>query len=229
MIQSLLGILGFIILFLFFLFSFIKEDFIFFRRNISIEKIFNIAFLTLFISFLVSRLFFVIFHFSPIYLNPLVFLAFPYFPGFSLVSGLLGGIVFLLFLRNIEKLPIVRTIDFFIVSVTGALGVIKTTEFILEAFLTKKILPGLLLESISYLLLLFFAFKLLKKEMLKEGTFSGIFFILVSLVYIFESFSKNHWKFSFKDGEIYIYILLILFSIIYLLMREKVIGGKRKP
>jgi len=65
-----------VFIFLFTLYCFVRDDYILFRKNISIERIFNIAFL-LFGAFLVSaRFFYVVFNFSPKFLNPLVFLVF---------------------------------------------------------------------------------------------------------------------------------------------------------
>src|SRR4030043_1864932 len=88
-----------------------RDDFVILRKDISIDKIFTLAFLTGFISLFFSRLFFAIFNPSPQITNPLGFFAITYFPGLSLSGGILGATLFIYFYAKLNKLPIGKMLD----------------------------------------------------------------------------------------------------------------------
>ena len=62
------------IVFLFCLFVLSKDDFLFLKKNITLEQVFNIAFVAGLVGLFVARSFYVIFNFAPGFVNPLVFL-----------------------------------------------------------------------------------------------------------------------------------------------------------
>src|SRR5260221_9633094 len=96
-------IIGFVsfIVFLFILYTTVKDDFVFLRRNVEIEHIFNTVFLGIPLTLFFARLFFVLFHPKWAYLNPLVFFVIPYFPGLFAGGGIIGAILFLyLYTKN---------------------------------------------------------------------------------------------------------------------------------
>jgi hypothetical protein len=105
-------ILSFII-FLFAVYMLSKDDFILLRRNVSVEQIFDSAFLMAAFALLLSRFMFVGLHFKTDYFNPLVFFLVPYFPGLSLAGALLGSLVFVWFYTRFFKMPTGRIADIF--------------------------------------------------------------------------------------------------------------------
>lgn len=113
------AILSFII-FLFFAYQLGRDDFVFLRKNVSIEQIFNSIFLGFFVAIFTARLAYIAFHPSIKFLNPLVFLALPYFPGLSFLGGVAGlfGFSFAYFYQR--KLPSQRLLDMYTVSFFSA-------------------------------------------------------------------------------------------------------------
>src|ERR1035437_7199459 len=98
-------------LFLYFLYYLSRDDFVIVRKDISIEKIFNLAFLTAIVSLFFSRLFFVLERMDQKLLSPLGFLAIPYFPGLSLLGGILGAGIFIFLYSKFRKLPTGKMFD----------------------------------------------------------------------------------------------------------------------
>ena len=101
-------------IFLFCVYFLAKDDLILLRKDVSMEKFFNLTFLGTIFCLLSARLFYGIFHATTILLNPIVLLLFPYFPGLSLVGGVIGGAIFFLYLYFVKKkqLALGRMFDF---------------------------------------------------------------------------------------------------------------------
>ncbi len=108
-------------IFLFCLYVLAKDDFVLLRDNATLDKVFNIAFSSAFFGLFTSRFFYVIFHYNPKFLNPFVFLLFPYFPGLSLIGGILGIIFFVYFYCKSHKIPQYRMIDIFSLAILCSL------------------------------------------------------------------------------------------------------------
>ncbi|MBI3366803.1 hypothetical protein HY041_04225, partial [Candidatus Roizmanbacteria bacterium] len=91
-----------------------NDDFIFLRKDVTMERLFNLVFLGGLFSLFFARAVFGIFNQKSIFANPLVFLLFPYFPGLSLLGGVLGVGAFIGFLatRKNSTLPLGRMSDF---------------------------------------------------------------------------------------------------------------------
>ncbi len=106
----LIGSICFII-FLFTVYQLSKDDFIFLRKGVTVEDVFNTVFLSLPIVFLFSRLGYVLQHPSLHYFNPLVFLLVPYFPGLSFFGSVVGIGLFSTFYIERKKLPAKRFLD----------------------------------------------------------------------------------------------------------------------
>src|SRR5438270_6523068 len=104
----------FIALFCIYLLS--RDDFILLRKNITLEQVFNYAFVSLAVGILSARIVYVLLHPSLRYLNPLVFLIFPYFPGLSTIGGVIGVMIFLLAVSRKKKIPKGRLYDIFSLS-----------------------------------------------------------------------------------------------------------------
>ena len=82
------------VFFLFRLYHVAKDDVVLVKKNVSLDKIFDAAVFCALVGLLFSRIFYVIFNPDPAFLHPLVFLIIPYFPGLSLLGGVIGGILF---------------------------------------------------------------------------------------------------------------------------------------
>src|ERR1035437_892356 len=106
-------------IFLYLLYYLSRDDFVIVRKDISMERIFNLAFLTAIVSLFFSRLFFVLESFDPKFSNPLGFLAIPYFPGLSLIGAIAGAEVFIFLYSSFRKLPIGKMLDLFALSFMG--------------------------------------------------------------------------------------------------------------
>src|SRR3990167_7392925 len=98
-------ILG-LVVFMFSLFMLSHDDFVLLRKNVSMDKVFNIAFITALISLLFSRIFYVASNPEPVFFSPLGFMVFPYFPGLSVVGGVIGSLIYAIILSRNKELPI---------------------------------------------------------------------------------------------------------------------------
>lgn len=137
--------------FLFTLYGLSKDDFILLRKNISMDQVFNISIIAMIVGLFFARALYVANHFTVSFLNPLVFLALPYFPGISIVGGVIGFVVFILYFASVQKVPTQRLFDFSTVSLLVAMGAGYVLQIALH-LIRKKPLP--LLEYITPLVLL---------------------------------------------------------------------------
>lgn len=189
--------------FLFTLYWIGKDDLVLLRKNIALEQLFNITFIALGLGLFFSRLFYVIFHPSSQYLNPLVFLVFPYFPGLSLFGGILSVGIFLLYLKLSQKIPFTRIIDFYVLSLLTALPL----GYIGQIFISeKKEHTVLLILSLFFIFMaaVFFLYvypKLLANK-IKEGLVTILFLLFFPIVSLLASyFIYNKGYFYFIGGE----------------------------
>lgn len=180
------------IIFLFSLYKLGKEDIVFIRKNVALEQLFNIAFITVFFGLFSSRLVYVLANPAKGFLNPLVFILFPYFPGLSLVGGILGGALVLIYYTRQKKLPTSRVLDFFGIALFCAIPF----GYVGSIFLSKN---AVLLEAvflpILYLLLFFLIIKLffprLIQSSLQQGSIAALSLTLFSLISFLSSLVQN--------------------------------------
>lgn len=169
-----------VIVFLFSLFALSKDDFIFLRKNVTLQEIFDTAFFVGVGALFFARVIFVLTHFSKNFLNPLVFFIIPYFPGLASSGLLIGGSIVLYGIAMRKKLPLGKFFDVFSLSLLPA-------ATIMYAWLT--ILYGIK-KDIAFVIL-FGAFALL---------FLVCFFVL----------QKVSDAFSWKDGAESLFALFLL-------------------
>lgn len=221
MMQLILFICLFVFLFCLFVLS--NDDFILFRKNISQERIFNIAFITIGLGIFFARLMYVIFNFNSSYLNPLTFFLFPYFPGLSLFGGIVGGLSFLLLYSKMQKIPIGRILDIF------ALSFLFSFSFGLffNLLLSKKINFFVDILFLIFYSVLFIIFMIIfQKERVKDGTV-GIFILIsfsiltIAMNLITSSFKINYYFVS--NNILSVFVLMISG---YLLIKQKFKRGK---
>lgn len=150
------------------------------------ERFFNIIFAGSMVCLFTSRLFYGIFHAKNILLNPFIFLLFPYFPGLSLIGGVIGAGVVFLYLYKVQKkqLPLGRMFDFcsiaFLVTLpVGFLGYFMFSEEKFSIIITISLM-------IAYTALFSIFWKIFLPKMIsgkfKDGTVSLLFLICFSLV-----------------------------------------------
>lgn len=209
-------------LYLYVLYYLTKDDFVIVRKDVSMEKVFNLTFLTSIVALFFSRLFYVLFNPSPAILTPLGFLAFPYFPGLSLIGGIIGASIFIYFYAKYRKLPAGKLFDLFCVSFASVLPVGFLITFIILLGKTSILFNALFASS----LLLFFVFTKLilsfsSKGEIRDGSLGLIFVAIISFLYFIESLFINIKTFSFISLE-NITLLIALFASIVLLLNNEV-------
>lgn len=205
------------IVFLFTLYTLSREDFVFLRKNVTIENIFNVAFIAAFFTMLFARLGYVLLHFDMSYLNPLVFFLIPYFPGLSLLGGVIGGVVTILLLTKKKKYPRGRFVDFFAYSFLSILpigyaGYIATGQ---TGSIYYSVVP-----IIYYSILFFFFMRMLLPRFLQGQMRDGMLGLLILMNYsLFTSVLSVIKAYNEKTPLLtpQIVILLILFVLCLLL------------
>lgn len=220
-------------IFLFCIYSLCKDDLVFLRKDVSMEKLFNLIFVGSIFSFFMARLFHGLFYDKNIFANPFVFLLFPYFSGLSLVGGIVGAILFFLFLqfRLSSSLPLGRIFDFFSVAflIVAPLGLLGYIMFSLNQFSIIKTSY----IAISYIILFSVFLKIFLPQLLsgkfKEGTVAFLFILCFSVVNFVGSFLGDKQIFVFKlIPEDYILIFMIAGSLFFLVKNENFLSKIRK-
>ncbi len=177
-----------LLVFLFCLYVLVQDDFVLLRKNVSMEQAFNLAFLVIFIGFLTARIVYITLHFNPSFLNPIVFFAFPYYPGLSLIGEVAGGSLFLFLYARYRKYPVARLFDFFSFSFFCALsfGYLNTILF------EKKPLQSWdFLLSLSYLVV-FILFSIIFLPLQRRGALKdGNLGLMVMLIFAVFAFALN--------------------------------------
>lgn len=217
MIVALLIALCFFI-FLFVLYALSSDDFILFRKNITLERVFNVAILTGLCALLCARLLFVAFNFSPNFFNPLVFLIFIYFPGLSLAGALGGGLLFLVMYAQVKKLPTARLLDFFSYSFLASYSVGVFATLISQLFLRRGVgvldFIYLLVHILSLLVLGAIVLPKQKRAAIQDGTMTIIVLSFVSLVFIVSDFFTSSAKLvAFISLESIAFFLILSISL----------------
>lgn len=209
-----------------------KDDLIFLRRDVTMEKLFNMIFLGSFIGLFGARLFYGIAE-KNIISNLLVFLLIPYFPGLSLLGGVLGIIVYILFLTKYgeEKLPLLRICDFFSIAFlislpVGFLGLLIFSEKSGEII---KLGMQAAAYFVSFVTFLKFFLPWLLSGKFKEGTITFLFLILFSTIsLILNAFTNINVLTYLKNFENIILILMLILSSGILVWHEGLLLKTRK-
>ena len=218
-----------LLLFLYSLYRMVRDDYVFIRKGISLEQSFDIAFITLWISLIMSRLLYLLFH-----LYPGQNILFDFFSfnkgGFSLTGALVGGIFAVYVVGKYKKLPLGRLSYFLSLSFLYALPLVFLSNTI---FVSKTEVLYLFLNAIIYFILLLFFVQFLYPKVLnrtlKEGILAILFILLFSLVALITSLlvSLKHIQ-SFINPENIILGILLLSSIILLIKQERATSQRRQ-
>lgn len=213
-----------LILFLFKLYHISNDDFVLAKKNILLEEIFNSAFVCSSVALLFARVFYVLFNPDPVFLNPLGFLLFPYFPGLSLTGGVVGGILSLLIFSKINKFPVSRVFDFFSAAFIFILPIGLMGYILLSGNITVGNSVKLALFTIIFLTSNFYLYPKANALEIKDGTLSMLFLIFFSLISLFGS-AIDHPGINYfvSHKENFILILILTFSLV-LLVKQEIVG-----
>lgn len=215
-------------IFLYCVYVLANDDFIFLRRDVTMEKLFNMIFLGSFSSLFFARLFYGLFYENNIFSNLLVFLLFSYFPGLSLLGGVVGVGAYLLFSmrRRENPLPMGRICDFFSLAflISLSIGFVGFLMFSEESIGTVKLGVQAVAYFILFIIFLKFFLPRLLNGKFKEGTISFIFLICFALVsLISNAFAKINVLAYFKNFENIILILILIFFAGILIWHENLL------
>lgn len=211
-----------LLVFLFFLYKLTGDDHVFIRKNISIEHMFDIAFNTLWVSLLVSRIFFFLFDKR---ISGNFFIAFfTTWGGLSLSGAIASAITFLYFVGKYKKLPVGRLYDFLILSMLFALP-IGYLSIALLRWQQKMMIPYLICSFvyiIAAVLFKKFLYPRLLNRTLKEGSITIYFFFLFSVVSL--STSLVNWGkpfVTFITASNILYVGILILATVLLIKQEK--------
>jgi len=209
-------------IFLYVLYFIARDDFVIVRKDVSIDKIFSLAFLVSFVALFFSRLFFVLVHPDPKLLNPLGFLAIPYFPGLSLMGALAAGELFILLWASYKKMPTGKVLDLFTLAFMAVMPLGYIGNFLIH--LGKVSLFDNVFFVVSILVLLLFAriiYPFSNKGEIKDGSLALIFTTIISFLYFIINLFLNLKNFTFLSID-NLLILVILFSSLILLVNQEI-------
>lgn len=209
-----------LVVFLFSVFTFAHDDFILLRRNVTMEDIFNHALISAFVSLIFARTFYVLLHPRPVFLNPLGFILFPYFPGLSFLGGLIGGLLVLVILSRKKNYPIGRVFDFFSISLLAAMPF----GFIGFMFLSKHRSSIILGEFVFYLILLFVCLFILMPRFVRSGKEDGVIGFLFLISFSIVSMAVSFISKAPILSPVNFITLLILLSSTFLLIKQAIEG-----
>lgn len=204
-------------LFLYVLHLLSKDDFVFIRKDISMEQIFNTAIWTMLFSLFFARLSYAIINPGIIPETLLGFLAIPYFPGLYLAGAVLGGSFSYAIQASYKKLPVGRLFDFLILSFSIILPFcILLNGFILRAENLIFFLPLSIVYLFISVVFFKYLFPLTQRNVLKEGSL-GIFYLMALSVVSFIANVISKWDQAGvfdKDNLLWTLILIISITII---------------
>jgi len=223
-------------IFLYCIYTLSNDDFIFLRRDVTLEKIFNIIFTGSLVSLFTARLFYGFSYGKTDFLNPFIFALFPYFPGLSLVGAIVGAGAYLVFLKTRSKnlLPSERIADFISISFLIALpvGFIGILLFSGGKEMLMLGLQALLYFVLFIIFLNFFLPRLLYKK-IKEGTITLLFLIFFALInFVFSALSAVNPTECLRNFENVVLILIFVVALGLLFKHEQILKiikfGKKK-
>lgn len=224
------------LIFLFCLYILSHDDYVFLRKSVFLEQIFNGAFLCFLTTVLFARFFYVLLNPNLKFLNPLTFFLFPYFPGLSIIGGIIGAVLFLYLYFPKKKMPTGRIFDFFSFSalLSASFGYLIVSIW---QILNKKndflVLADFAVYLILLMLIIRFVLPVQRKGDFKDGSmgFFILFLFSISLL-ITDLFSKTEKIILLFSKEAFIYAaVFILFLYLFnkqekLLQRIKIIKKK---
>lgn len=211
------------LVFLYFIYKLVKDDYVFIRKNISLEQTFDIAFIMTWVSLFFSRLFYFIFH--PFTDQNIFFVFFsPQVGGLSFFGAVVGGIAALYAIGKYKKIPLGRLFDFFTLALVVSIpvGYLSTAFFVKEWFT----LSVYLVNAVVYLIFAIFCVKYvhpkLESREFKEGNLQILFLLFFSVVsFINITMLQQVGKITLISIESVALVLLFLTSIVLFIRQAR--------
>ena len=203
-----------------------RDDLILLRKDVTIERIFNLAFIIFLVGLFFARLSYGLLYSTKIFSNPLMFFLFPYFPGLLLLGGIIGGLLFLLLISKSKNLPAGRIFDIFSISILSCLSLGYFGFFLLSGQNLLSIKPILLIiiYIVSFYVFIKYIHQYLLKGILKDGSGGLLFLILFSavslIVNIVDKFKID--PFLGKPENPILFVILVISAVAFI-KQEKLI------
>jgi prolipoprotein diacylglyceryltransferase len=221
--MQLLILIPALLIFLYSLYKLSGDDHVLIRKNISLEQMFDIAFNTLWISLLLSRLYY--FLFDQKITGNLFIAFFSTAGGLSLPGAVVGGIAALYFLGRYKRMPLGRLFDFVTLSLlfafpAGFIG-IALLHLKQPAVITAYGVSALLYLIIAILFRKFLYPRLLNRTV-KEGNMSIYFLFLFPLISFLVSlihFGKSTLNFVTINN--FVFLALFFLAFVLFIKQEK--------
>lgn len=194
-----------IVIFCFFIFFYSlyilgKDDYVLIRKNLSLEQLFDFAFIGIFAGLILARVLSIVFHPAARGTSFISQLFSPTGAGFYLTSIVLGCMLVLYLMGKYRKLPIGRLFDFFSLALLSALpaGYLLSILFAKRSEIIYYVFPG-----IFYLIAQVFFWRFLLPNIisgkLRDGTLCSLFLLTFSSISLFVSL---FYKFSYSSMSI---------------------------
>ena len=170
------------LLFLYVMYRLIKDDYVFIRKNISLEYVFDLLFISGVFGLFFARFFFVLFHIQE---NRQLFSLFfsPQIYEFSFFGAFIGGAGFLYLVGKYKKLPIERFFDFFTLAFVCALPIAFVGFALFAQDIARIFLLGnAFVYGIFAVFCLKYVYPKLSSRELKEGNVAIIFLFFFAVV-----------------------------------------------
>lgn len=190
------------------------DDLILLRKDVTAERIFNLAFIIFLAGLFFARLSYGVLYSTKIFSNPLKFFLFPYFPGLVLSGGIGGGILLLFLILRFKNLPAGRVFDIFSISILSCLSLGYFGFFWLsgENLLSVKPIFLIVVYIILFYVFIKYVHQYLLKGIIRDGSGGLLFLISFSaislMVNIIDKFKSNPFLGS-RENPIFFVILII--------------------
>lgn len=215
------------LIFLFCLYYLVKDDFVLLRKDVPVERVFNIAILVSLGALFFARFGYAVLNPSVNFLNLFVFFLFPYFPGLSLVSAVVGGSMIFFLISDFKKMPTGHLFDLFSISFLSSFPIGLFGYFLLSRINLLTLKP-IAIFLISVLMFVFFI-KILLPQKLKnkfqDGSLGLMFLTLFSLVVFIESVTGVFKVVNvLKTEELVVLAVTFLISLALLIKQENLLS-----
>lgn len=209
-----------VLLFIFFVALFVvfflsKNDLVLIKKQIDVGRIFNLFFTTSGISIVAGRIFYILDASRIDVFNPLQFIHFLKFPGFSFF-GAYTGLVMALFLLVKEREAIKRIYDIFTISFLPLMffGLLLRINIFIHVFVI--LLLAVFLSSIIWVMI-----KVHRNYLLKDGSLFFISFIIFSFVEFVLGIIVKQTKLFLHLSFTQLIAIIILFIFLVLLAKNE--------
>ncbi|MEK7186594.1 MAG: prolipoprotein diacylglyceryl transferase family protein [Patescibacteria group bacterium] len=206
-----------------------RDDLLFIRKDISMDKLFNIFFLVFFAGLLLSRVVYVLLYSPKMFMDPLAFLLFPYFPGLSLIGGVIGGLIFITVYSRMKNIPFGRIVDHFLFSFISSLPIGILGYFLLSGAKNYFSLITSAIFILFFYLVIRYPYQLLLKGTIRDGSLGLIILTAFSLILFIEKIILNYKEFAFvKLPENYLHLMVFVVCVGLFVKQERIITTKKR-